>query len=99
MSHFFNAYIMIGCSCYFLLTSAFLPDLPLRPAGAIYMTFFFEFSCFLVTFRNFQGSEWVFSVPGSKIKAKNIKINWGNPPKVLRKYQLVYQLAIFRPNF
>ena len=32
---FFNAYMMIGCSCYFLLTSAFLPNLPLRPAGAI----------------------------------------------------------------
>jgi len=24
---------------------------------------FFEFSCFLVTFRDFEGSEWVFSVP------------------------------------
>jgi len=31
---------------------------------------FFEFSCFLVTFRNFERSEWVFSVPGSKIRAK-----------------------------
>jgi len=31
---------------------------------------FFEFSSFLVTFRDFEGSEWVFSVPGSKIKAK-----------------------------
>jgi len=29
MSVFFNAYIMIGCSCYFLLTSVFLPDVPL----------------------------------------------------------------------
>jgi len=35
---FFNANIMIGCLCYFLLTSAFLPDLPLRPAGATKMT-------------------------------------------------------------
>jgi len=35
MSIFFNAYIMIGCLCCFLLTSAFLHDLPLRPAGAI----------------------------------------------------------------
>jgi len=35
MSGFFNAYVMIGCLCYLLLTSAFLPDLPLRPAGAI----------------------------------------------------------------
>jgi len=35
MSVFFNAYTMIGCLCYFLLASAFLPELPLRPAGAI----------------------------------------------------------------
>jgi len=31
---------------------------------------FFEFSCFLVTIRDFEGSERVFSVPGSKIRAK-----------------------------
>ena len=31
---------------------------------------FFEFSCFLVTFRDLEGSEWVFSIPGSKIRAK-----------------------------
>jgi len=31
---------------------------------------FFEFSCFLVTFWDFERSEWVFSVPGSKIRAK-----------------------------
>ena len=30
----------------------------------------FEFSCFLVTIRDFEGSERVFSVPGSKIRAK-----------------------------
>jgi len=38
------------------------------------MTLIF-FSCFLVTFQDFVGSEWDFSVPGSKIRAKNIKIN------------------------
>ena len=32
---FFNACVMIGCLCFFLVTSAFFPDLPLRPAGAI----------------------------------------------------------------
>jgi len=31
---------------------------------------FFEFSCFLATFQDFEGSEWIFSVPGSKIRAK-----------------------------
>jgi len=35
MSVYFTAYILIGCLCYFLLTSAFLPDLPVTPAGAI----------------------------------------------------------------
>jgi len=39
----------------------------------------------LVTLQDFEGSEWVFSVPGSKIRAKNIKINYGNPQNVLRK--------------
>ena len=59
---------------------------------------FFGFSCFLVTFRDFEGSEWFFSVPGSKIRTKkNIKINSGNPPKVLRKAP--YQLAVFWPTF
>jgi len=33
-------------------------------------TIFFEFSCFLVTIRDFEGSERVFNVPGSKIRAK-----------------------------
>jgi len=71
MSVFFIAYIMIGCLCYFVLTSAFFPDLPVRPTGVISMTYnFFEFSCFLVTIRDFEGSEQVFSVPGSKIRAK-----------------------------
>jgi len=30
---------------------------------------FFEFSCFMVTFWDFEGPESVFSVPGSKIRA------------------------------
>jgi len=32
--------------------------------------FFFEFSCFLVTIWDFEGSEQVFGVPGSKIRTK-----------------------------
>jgi len=31
---------------------------------------FFEFSCFLVTIHDLQGSEWVFSLPDSKIRVK-----------------------------
>jgi len=30
----------------------------------------FEFSFFLLKFRDFEGSEWVFSFPGSNIRAK-----------------------------
>jgi len=58
---------------------------------------YFEFCCFLVTIRDFEGSERVFSIPGSKIRAKKLKINLRNPPKVLRKAP--YQLAVFWPNF
>jgi len=52
---------------------------------------------FLVTFQNFERSEWVFSVSAAKIRAKKHKINLGNPPKVLRK--ATYQLPVFWPNF
>jgi len=58
---------------------------------------FFEFSCFLVAIRDFEGSEWVFSNHGSKIRAKKLKINLGNPPKVFR--QAPYQLAVFCLTF
>jgi len=51
----------------------------------------------LVTILDFEGSEWVFSVPGSKIRAKKLKINLGNPSKVLKKAP--YQLAVFWPDF
>jgi len=81
----------------FLLTSVFLPDLPLRPAGAIEMTNSFYFSCFYATFRDFEGSEWVLSVPCSKIRVKTHENLLGKSPKVLRKAP--YQLAVFWPNF
>ena len=72
---FFNAYIMIGCLCYFLLMSAFLPDLPLRPAGVILNDIhFFQFSCFLVTFRDFERSEWDLAFLVPRLGPKNIKI-------------------------
>jgi len=38
-----------------------------------------------IDIRDFEGSEYVFSVPGSKISAENLKTNLGNPPKVSRK--------------
>jgi len=55
----------------FLLTSAFLALLPSRSAEAILVAkFFFWVQLFLVTFCDFEVSEWVFSVPGSTITAK-----------------------------
>jgi len=33
-------------------------------------TIFFYFSCFLVTIRDYEGSERVFNVRGSKVRAK-----------------------------
>ena len=47
--------------------------------------------------RDFEGSEQVLSIPGSKIRAKKLKINLGNPPKVLRKARC--QLAVFWTYF
>ena len=47
--------------------------------------------------RDFEGSEQVLSIPGSKIRAKKLKINLGNPPKILRKAP--YQLAVFWTYF
>ena len=56
---------------FFADVSIFAQPLPLRPAGAILMTQnFSEFSCFLVTIWDFEGSEQVFSITGSKIRAK-----------------------------
>jgi len=46
---------------------------------------FFWVLLFLVTIREFEGSKWVFSIPGCKIRAKKLEINLGNPLKVLRK--------------
>jgi len=60
---------MIGCSCYFVSDVSIFarPPFKTRRSHLNDINFFFE----LVTFRDFEGSEWVLSVPGSKIKAKN----------------------------
>jgi len=56
-----------------------------------------EFSCFLFTIRDLEGSERVLAFLVPRLGPKNHKINLGNPPKVLRKAP--YQLAVFWPNF
>jgi len=58
---------------------------------------FFEFSCFLVTILDFEGSKRVLAFLVPKLGPKKLKINLGNPPKVLRKAP--YQLPAFWPNF
>ena len=75
MSVFFNAYIMIGCLLFFADVSIFARPPFKTHRSHLNDIYFFEFSCFLVTFRDFEGSERVFSVPGPRLGPKNIKIN------------------------
>jgi len=58
--------------------------------------FFFSLA-FLVTIRDFEGSERVLAFLVSRLGPKYLKIILGNPPKVLRKAP--YQLAVFWLNF
>ena len=46
---------------------------------------FFEFSCFLVTIQDFEGSEQVFSVLVPRLGPKKLKINLGIPQKCWEK--------------
>ena len=57
----------------------------------------FSLAVFWLHFGTLKGPNGflVFLVP--RLGPKNIKINWGNFPKVLRKTS--YQLAVFWPNF
>jgi len=76
MSVFLNAYIMIGCLYYFLLTSAFLPDLPLRPAGAISVTqFFFSLAVFWLQFWSLKGPNVFLAFLVPRLGPKKLKIN------------------------
>jgi len=88
---------MIGCLLFFYDISIFArPPFKTRRSHLNNIKFYLSLAV-LVTIRDFEGSGWVFSVPGSKIRAKKLKINLGNPPKVLRKAP--YQLAVFWPKF
>jgi len=51
----------------------------------------------LVTFGTLKGPIGFLAFLVPRLGRKNIKINWRNPPKVLRKGP--YQLAVFWPNF
>jgi len=68
--------MMIGCLCYFLLTSAFLPDLPLRPAGAIQMALIFlSLAVFWLHFGTLKGPIGFLAFLVPRLGPKNIKIN------------------------
>ena len=51
----------------------------------------------MVTIPDFEGSEWVLAFLVPRLGPKKLKINLGNPPKVLRKAP--YQIAVFWPKF
>jgi len=73
---------MIGCLFYFLLTSALLPDLPLRPAGAILMTYnFFSLAVFWLLFATLKGPNGFLAFLVPRLGPNNLKINLGNPQK------------------
>jgi len=65
----------------FLLTSAFLALLPLRPAGAILVAkFFFEAGCFWLHFGTLKGPNGFLAFLVPRLEQKKIKIDKGNPP-------------------
>jgi len=67
--------MMIGCLCYFLLTLAFLPDLPLRPVGAIEMTLIFSLALFWLHFGTLKGPNGFLKFLVLRLGPKNIRIN------------------------
>jgi len=58
---------------------------------------FFEFAVFWLHFGTLKDLNRFLAFLVQRLRPKNIKINWGNPPKVLRKAP--YQLVVFWPNF
>jgi len=70
----------------------------LRPAEAIQMTYiFFSLAVFWLHFGTLKGPNGFLAFLVPRLRPKTLKINWGNPQKVLRKTP--YQLAVFWPKF
>jgi len=59
--------------------------------------FFFSLAVFWLQFETLKGPNGFLSFLVPRLGPKNLKINLGNPPKVLRKAP--YQLAIFDLTF
>jgi len=58
---------------------------------------FLSLAVFWLHFGTLKGPNGFLAFLVPRLGPKNIKINWRNPPKVLRKAP--YQLAVFWPNF
>jgi len=56
-----------------------------------------SFAVFWLLFGTLKGLNGFLAFLVPRLGPKNIKINLGNPPKVLKKAP--YQLAVFWPNF
>jgi len=61
------------------------------------INFFFSLGVFWLLFGTLKGPIRFLAFLVPRLGPKKLKINWGNPPKVLRKAP--YQLAVFWPNF
>jgi len=59
--------------------------------------FFFTLAVFWLLFGTLKGPNGFSAFLVPRLGSKNLKINLGNAPKVLRKAP--YQLAVFYPNF
>jgi len=58
--------------------------------------FFLSLAVFWLHFGTLKGPNGFLAFLDPKLRPKYITINWGNPPKVLRKAPC--QLAVFWPN-
>jgi len=58
---------------------------------------FFSLAVFWLLFGTLKGANGCLAFLVPRLRPKNLKINLGNPSKVLRKAP--YQLAVFWPNF
>jgi len=61
------------------------------------INFFFSLAVFWLHFGTLKGPNGLLAFLVPQLGPKNIKINLGNPPKVLRTAP--HQLAVFWPNF
>jgi len=61
------------------------------------INFFFSLVVFWLHFGTLKRPNRILAFLVPRLGPKNIKINYGNSPKILRKTP--YQLAVFWPNF